>query len=281
MPRVQDARAWHEAHRRAAAWDLDRQLAAIEAAFSTGAALPAARRRQRPRRGHVIALSGVDGAGKSAQSWGLVEALQRTGIAAATEHTPLGSNRFLWEIAGVAHRFVRNASRYGVFADAARRVEAGGSILRDPEQPAATGGRVQPVPTQVWATLVAIANAFTHWRGAWRHLLRGRVVIHDRYTLDSVVRLRTLYGETSRFPLQRWLIRCLSPKPLCAFLLDVSPETALARKQDRWSLQQLRAQVDLYYAECERLGVEMVDAERPQEEICAEIAAEVWRRRGS
>jgi thymidylate kinase len=64
-------------------------------------------------------------------------------------------------------------------------------------------------------------------------------------------------------------------------LLDVPPDTALERKQDRWTADQLAAQVELYRAEREGLGVTLVDGDRPQEQICAEIAAEVWRRLGN
>ena len=276
-----DPAAWAAAGVRAATWGVETALEHIEAAFTSGEELPASGAGRRRRRGHVIAISGLDGAGKSVQAWGLLEALERTGIAAAVEHVPLGSDRVLWVVGGLAHRFVRRTARYGVFAEAARRTEGGGSILGDPAHPAPSGGRLGGLLTQAWATVVAVANAWTQWRSASRHLLAGRVVIHDRYTLDSVVRLRTLYGETRRFRLQRWLIRWLSPRPLCAFLLDVSPDTALARKQDRWALEQLRRQADLYRAEHGRLGVKLVDGERPEEEICAEIAAEVWRALGA
>jgi len=277
---AEDPRAWDAARERGATWGVEQALHSMRTAFRDGAELPAAEGHGRRRRGHVVALSGVDGSGKSAQSWGLIEALERTGIPAAVEHEPLGSERLLWVVGGLAHRFVRRTARYGVFADAARRTEAGASILGDPGNPAPSGGRTHVLLTQTWATFVAVANALTHWRTASRHLVGGRVVIHDRYVLDSVVRLRTLYGETRSFRLQRWLLRRLSPQPLCAFLLDVPPETALRRKQDRWTADQLAAQVELYRAEREGLGVTLVDGDRPQEQICAEIAAEVWRRLG-
>jgi thymidylate kinase len=275
---AEDPSAWDVARERATAWGVERALDSMRTAFEGGAELPAGNGHGRRRRGHVVALSGVDGSGKSAQSWGLIEALERTGIPAAVEHVPLGSDRVLWVVGGLAHQFVRRTARYGVFADAARRTEAGASILGDPGNPAPSGGRTHVLLTQAWATFVAVANALTHWRTASRHLVAGRVVIHDRYVLDSVVRLRTLYGETRSFRLQRWLLRRLSPQPLCAFLLDVPPETAFARKQDRWAIDQLARQVDLYRAEREGLGIMLVDGARPQEEICAEIAAEVWRR---
>jgi thymidylate kinase len=274
---AEDPAAWDRAHERSPAWGIEDALERIHEAFANGHTLPAPRSRPRRRRGHVVTLSGLDGAGKSAQAWGIIEALERTGNAAAVEHVPLGSDRVLWVIGGLAQRFVRKTARLGLFTEAARRAEAGASILGDPAHPAPGGGPLRGVLTQGWATFVALANAFTQWRTASRHVLAGRIVIHDRYTLDSVVRLRTLYGETTSFRLQRWLIQRLSPRPLCSFLLDVSPETALERKRDRWTLEQLRGQAKLYRAEHERLGVRRIDGERPTEEICAEIAAAVWQ----
>ena len=102
-------------------------------------------------------------------------------------------------------------------------------------------------------------------------------MIFDRYTLDSIVRLRYLYGDRERFPFQAFLIKAVSPRPLRSFLLDVRPETALERKDDRWSLEALRRQSELYREEAERLGVPRIDGEQPRDALCAQIALEVWR----
>jgi thymidylate kinase len=101
------------------------------------------------------------------------------------------------------------------------------------------------------------------------------VVICDRYILDSKVQLRYDYGESRRFAFQMWLIRLLSPKADRSFLLDVSPETASARKAD-YDLSENARRARLYAEESSRLGVRRVDAERPRCEVCAELAADVW-----
>jgi thymidylate kinase len=133
------------------------------------------------------------------------------------------------------------------------------------------------VVTHGWATVVAIANGAAHRRHTARHVRRGRVVICDRYTLDSVVQLRYLYGHARRYPLQRAVIRALSPAPLRSYLLDVGPDTALARKPEQYSVEQLDRQVGLYRAEGAALGACRVDGESPPERICTEIAQDVWR----
>jgi thymidylate kinase len=277
---AEDPTAWEQARARADAWGVEAELERMQAAFVGGTVLPASRVRPRLGTGHVITVSGLDGAGKTAQAWGLVETLERTGNAATVEHVPLGSDPVLWIIGGLVQRLVRVVARFGLFSETARRTAAGASILGDPAHPASGGGALRTALTQTWATFVALANASTQWRTASRHILAGRIVVHDRYTLDSVVRLQTLYGETRSFRFQRWLIQRLSPRPLCSFLLDVSPETAIERKRDRWTLEQLRGQAELYRTEQARLGVQRIDGDRPREEICAEIAEEVWRRLG-
>ena len=131
-----------------------------------------------------------------------------------------------------------------------------------------------------WATLVAVANGVAHARLAAGHAAAGRIVIFDRYVLDSVVRLRFLYGERSRYRLQRTLVRLLSPRPLASFFLDVSAETSLMRKDDRWAPDELATQVRLYREEHGRAGALRLDGTRAPEDLSAEIAQTVWRRLG-
>jgi thymidylate kinase len=98
----------------------------------------------------------------------------------------------------------------------------------------------------------------------------------DRYTLDSAVHLQHRYGAAGAFALQVGLIRMLSPRPRLAYLLDVAPEAALARKPDQFDIDELRTQAALYRAWHGRLGVRRLDGEAPPEEVCAQIARQVW-----
>jgi hypothetical protein len=90
------------------------------------------------------------------------------------------------------------------------------------------------------------------------------------------VHLRYRYGEARRFRVQALLVRLLSPRAVCSFFLDVPAQTALARKAEQYDFDQLSGQVRLYREEHERLGIRRLDGERPRDELCAEIAAEVW-----
>ena len=104
-------------------------------------------------------------------------------------------------------------------------------------------------------------------------LARDYVVVCDRYTLDAIVALRALVGERRRAPLRRALLRRLARRPATAFLLDVAPQTAWARKGEQGTAP-LRRQRDLYLQEHRALGVERLDGERPADELAAHIA---WR----
>ena len=86
--------------------------------------------------------------------------------------------------------------------------------------------------------------------------------------------MRFLYGEAGNSRLQRRLIRAAAPRPRLAYYLDVSPETAHARKQD-WTLDQLRVQARLYEEESAAFGAQRLNAELPAvHDVCAEIASE-------
>ena len=57
---------------------------------------------------------------------------------------------------------------------------------------------------------------------------------------------------------------------------DVSPETAFERKRE-WGVEWLAGHRDLYLEEAGPLKVRVLDGELPREEICAQIAADVWQ----
>jgi thymidylate kinase len=124
--------------------------------------------------------------------------------------------------------------------------------------------------------MVALRNGIEHRRVTRPNLRRGRVVICDRYLLDSKVALRYGYGEERRFGFQSAILRVVSPAADRAFLLAVSAETASRRKTD-YELGQNVRRARLYDQEAARLDVRWIDGERPQDEVQAELVGEVWR----
>ena len=269
----EDPQAWQRAFAHAPRWRLEQALANLRAAHATGARPVTARvRRVRGRltarrRGRVISLSGIDGSGKSSQANALRETLETLGYEAAVEWTRLSYNPSLDLIGAPVKAVLRAAQRLRSHSVPATESTA---------DPGKTLRRRSVFVTHVWAAIVALANASSQRRATRRHLARGRVVICDRYTLDSTIHLRYRYGAARRFRFQASLIRALSPRPLRSFFLDVPPALGLARKAEQYDLAQLTQQVGLYHEEYERLGARRLDGERPREELCADIAREVW-----
>jgi thymidylate kinase len=266
----EETTAWQQARELAPAWNLRPELEHLERAYRDRHAPRV--RAARPHRPRVVALSGIDGSGKSSQALLLCEALERLGYEAAVEWSPFGQNAWLDRLAKPAKRLLGRSQR---FRAGRPELETGlertpGTVLR--ERSAAVN--------QAWATVVAFANALSQLGTIARHTRRGRVVIYDRYALDSTVQLRFRYGTNGRFSLQRSLIGLLAPKPLAAFYLDIPPEASLDRKDDRWTLADLEAQARLYREEYERRGAVRLDGLRAKDDLAAEIGEAVWRTLG-
>lgn len=293
---TEDPEAWLEAHARANLWGLERALAMLERTYLTheppslperGRALVELIRSTDgaseridllrrplstalPRRNHVVAISGLDGAGKSSQALALQSTLQLLVCPTVVEWTPLGSNRAI-ELVRSAKKLIRPFSNQTT--DEERPLPLSYADL--PEDPARRLRERSSLLTRLWTLFVVLVNASFHRRPGYRYPFAGRVVVFDRYVCDSSAWLSFWYGEKRRFWLQRQVLRMLSPTPLRAFYLSVRPEVALIRKGEM-SLAELRRMVDLYRRESERLGVRVVDGEQPPAEVAAVIAREVW-----
>jgi thymidylate kinase len=312
----QDPGAWERARERADSWRADVALQALEQTWRSGAAIAPARRAQarrelgdagrrgararlarllepvrrlpRPGQTRVVALSGLDGAGKSSQAIALSKTLERLGHEAVVVRTRITWDDLLWTIARPLKRLLMPALRL-VAARGPRRAAnvRPAAIEREPasapdvprtprtEDPVTLVREGSAILTGLWTLLITLANAVSQWRSMRRALLGGAVVICDRYTLDSIVELRYSYGSQRPLRAARAALAALYPTPARAYFLDVQPQTALARKGE-WGLQWLSEHRDLYLQECPRIGVCPIDGERPRDEICAEIARDVW-----
>jgi thymidylate kinase len=265
---AEDPGAWSLARVRAPAWEV-----AIER-LEPAQPPPGARRRRRPAgvprpRGAVIAFSGLDGAGKSSQAAALRATLERLGFDVTVAWTRFSWDDRLWRYAIPVKRALTAVLRLG------RRGGGAAGPASDPD-PVKRIREHSRLLTHAWTAIVALTNAASQRRMTLPHLRRGGIVICDRYTLDSIVELRFSYGMRYRFGLQRALIERLSPAPRRAYLLDVPAETAYARKGE-YGLEWLAAHRALYLEEHVGLGVRLLDGRRPREELCAEVALDVWQ----
>jgi len=287
--------AWRDAEQRAPAWNAVEDLALLRELYEEGTApgnmararaianrMLSSSGRQRRRaaartlrrltgRPAIVALSGLDGAGKSFQAVRLQSALERLGYRAVVVW-PAASNVIYQANPALKRRLRAILDRLGSRGE--------GERAKAPA-PAAGEPWVEPMPrqsaplTHVLAALVALAQAWSFRRGSARAERRIDVVIYDRYVLDSIVYLRQRWGDGRALPLQSTLIRRLARRPSRAFLLDLPPEVAYARKQD-YPVDNLRERATLYHQLYPALGVRRLDGQRSREELCAEIAREVW-----
>jgi thymidylate kinase len=295
--------AWTVARERAPLWGLESALALLEAAYRTRVAVdPRTRARAqaevvaaggmrwraqsivrrvksaRPRRASIVSLSGLDGAGKSSQATALQATLQKLGVDCAIEWMPLGHS--------ARNPTLRRIKRSAAGALSLARRRRPGPQSSNGSRPAAATNPTRSLRqrselvTQGWVTIVALIQALQHRRAARRHRGTGRIVIFDRYTLDSAAQLRFFYGASHRFRFQKRLVRLVSPQPRMSFLLDVPPETAMVRKELQYTLDEVREQTQLYREELAGLRVRRLDGERPQAELSDEIARAIWQEVG-
>lgn len=254
-----DPRAWERARDRADEWSAARAVERLERLYREQSA-PKVRRPPRPARTRIVSLSGLDGAGKSSQAVRLVATLDRLGFRPVIVWAP-SSQLSLRAVVNPVRRLLGVGRRQSGAADTS-------PDFRPSQYPA--------VVAHAWAFVLGIAVAAGLWRAAAPHLGRGRVVVFDRYGLDFAVFLRYRHGNGRTFGLQLALLRALSPTPVRSYLLDVPGATARGRKVDQYSTAELSRQAELYRDEAARFGTQLVDGERPSDEISEVIAVDAW-----
>ena len=260
---AQDSGLWLRAHALAEATGRGERVAALQDAYETGLPLGG------PRRGHtgVVALSGLDGAGKSTQAHLLATALDALGHDAAVVWSRVGVSTGLDRLAAPVKRVVGRP--------------AAAATPDGPSGAAATGARRtarQPaVVDATWAVVVAAAESRDARRRVAQHAPAGRVLVRDRYVLDSVVHLADRYGGESLTWPAGALLRAQVPAPTVAFLLELPAAVAHARKPGEWRLEDLERHAAAYAARADELGVQRVDATLPPRELAAVLAERVWR----
>ena len=300
---AEEPRLWERATHRAPLWGAHRALVLLRNTYERGGRLPhvdriAALREEFQARdghtvkstaravkrtvgskpaGHVVTFSGLDGSGKSTQAENLRDALNNLGYDAVIEWTKIARNPSLNMIAKPFKALLRARKKSAPAAPATLKT-GDGVIVLDPADAAAKDLRKKsPFITGVWTSLVAITNASGHRRATREHTRAGRIVICDRYTLDTAAHLRYRYGTERRFRGQARLNRLLSTKPLKSYFLDVSPEAAYGRKAEQYDVGELELLRRLYLEEAEAASVEVIDGERPLDEISAHVAHDVWK----
>jgi dTMP kinase len=169
----------------------------------------------------LITFSGVDGSGKTTLSKMLIEKLEHENVNA----------EYLWW-------FSAENSFFGKIVRSVVR-----KLVRPPENDdvaVSTIGRAQVV-----YQFLVLADYLLH---VWFLLSLGKNIVCDRYVYDIaaffVAELQ--YSEAGAKKLLK-LLRDVAPQPHVAFLVDVSAEIAMQRKQDIRSIEQHEKLRSLYF----------------------------------
>ena len=221
----------------------------------------------------IVALSGLDGSGKSTQVQQLDAALRALGIESRIVWKPMGHSPTM--------RFVRRSAKRLLGAKPAAApttIEAAPARRWDPNPKTKALRERSSVATQLWAAFVGLSAAGYYRREQLRH--RGEVLVFDRHLLDTRGQLRFFYGARSRLRLALGLVELVCPRADRAYLLDVPAEVAHERKPLQYDIAELSRQAELYRQEAARLGAFCLDATLPSDVLAETIIADLWTRLG-
>jgi dTMP kinase len=120
--------------------------------------------------------------------------------------------------------------------------------------------------------LLYVANRYERKPDLQRWLDGGLILVCDRYIASSIA-----YGEASGLD-ATWLaeIQRFLPQPTLTIVLDIAPETAVARKavdRDRYERDlSLQARVrESYHTHAAAEGWVVVDGERPRDQVAVDV----------
>lgn len=221
----------------------------------------------------IICFNGIDGSGKSLQAQRLVAQLNAAGYPAV--HVWTGGKRSL---------------RRPLIRVGKRVLSAGRSSTKERPMPgrgnanagdyhaylASTQGILKRRGLYaLWQHISLLEHAVEIWAMVLPHLIRGKIVVCDRYLHDSIVRVAVLGGSNAaqlhrQLRLLRWYP---VPRPTIGFLIDVPSEVAFSRKDDIPDIEFLERRVPLYRAAAEALRFHIVDGTRAPDQV----AAQVWQ----
>ena len=222
------------------------------------------------REGLVVALSGMDSAGKSTQRDLLVEALRRQG------REPL----CVWTRAGYTRRVERLKKLGQLLSGKKKKAREQGEVSAKPGRyPRRASTIASPLKRRLWLTTAILdllwvyAVQLRYWRA------RGRTVVCDRYLLDCLVDFRVNFPDdrVEERLLGRFLRR-LAVRPHAAFCLLVSADESLRRSRNKsrhhWETREvLDRRFEQYRAVGEELSVRMLDGELPGDQLASAIQA--------
>jgi len=211
--------------------------------------------------GLLVALSGMDGSGKSSAARAVAARLAESGRPSETAWARLGVEELRDRVSGPIKRLLRYR---GTVADP---VASSPAAERPPDAGARAGRR--SLVAWTWIPVVAAIAAYSH-RLAARPRHKGTSVVCDRWLVDSLVDLRVRYG---RHRMAERILTVGTPRPDLSILLEIDAPLSAERKPGDQVERILREMEALYAELAERHGLTVVDARAPKEDVEAQVRA--------
>lgn len=207
-----------------------------------------------------VAFSGLDGAGKSHQIDALVRDL---GDDVEVVWIPFK----IWPEQLLKRLPARVRSRLGP----ARRAVTTSPAAPGRPRPKAGASLRRALRVALW-TPVGCAAAVSAGLSLRRRVAAAgsRVVVLDRYRLDTIVKLHYWYAEVPP-RLLSWIVLLLAPRPTLEFFLRVPAEDAYARKPEQWSVPQLTRQASAYDSAAVDAGALVLDGREPPDQLATQV----------
>jgi thymidylate kinase len=217
-------------------------------------------RSQRPM---LVAFDGLDGSGKSVQAEMLAQALALADLRYRTVWARGGSTQALQPVVRLGRRLVGGS-------------HSGPAPTSPDEAETAREARfARPAARRGWGWLVAGQLGLTYLVRVRWPLLRGDIVLADRYLASNLADLAVRTGSSDSVPAR--LLRRFAPDPDWWFWLDIPPAVAAARKNGDESLRYLEAQARALATVAPRLGAKRIDGAAPPDQSGDRIANLVLR----
>jgi thymidylate kinase len=216
-------------------------------------------RRLRPA---VISFSGLDGSGKSTQVTQLRDCFSDLGVSCEVQWAGFKTASKLRAAIPLLDRPVGS-----------RR-----NVARPIDKLMPTAFVDSTVGRHAWVFVVVGFNTVHLWRLALRRRRGSQVLIFDRFSPDSMVKLDLHFHRTRGIDTgwERRLFTLISPKPDVGFLVDVSSEVAYSRRQEQ-TPDELANMAELYQEQVGRYHLHRLDGTRPAKELARLIAMTAWK----
>jgi thymidylate kinase len=210
----------------------------------------------------LIAITGIDGCGKSTQVKMMSERLSVEGWDAVPLWT--GGKKTLSRPLVRAGQLLLRAPRRGRDRRFYARDVARQSLSQEFSAYLGSSHRLfhHGMLRHAWTDLALVEHALEIAVSVTPHLCRGRAVVCDRYIFRTIVNLAVLLdlpaAELTRL-LRHPALR-LIPRPAVYVLLDVPAEVGFARKQDLPSLEYVARRVPIYRRIAAMTRMPVIDA---------------------